>query len=92
MRPAIACSAASASISLRGPASASGAASRIAAGTVCATSSARLETPMLASMLAISLALGPMWRPTKSSLCSRAASGGEGGVASMVSSGGSRGV
>jgi len=43
---------------------------------VCSTNCSMLLAPMLASMAAMSLALGPMWRLMKSSRCPSAASVG----------------
>src|SRR5574343_1825248 len=66
---------ASASCSRRGAGSGRSAGRRIAAGTVWSISWSRLSAPMVASMAAISLAQGPMWRPMNSSCCSRAERG-----------------
>src|SRR5574343_1286498 len=73
--PAMVFRSASASCSRRGAGSGRSAGRRIAAGTVWSISWSRLSAPMAASMAAISLAQGPMWRPMNSSCCSRAERG-----------------
>ena len=72
---AIASIRASASCSGTGPGSASGAASRIAGGTIASISAARDANPSVASIARWSSGEGPMWRPMNAPRCSSVASG-----------------
>ena len=53
---------------------------RMAAGTVWSSSSSSVATPSTSSIAASSSAVGPMWRPTKSSSVEQVAGEGSGAV------------